>query len=429
MKGDNLYARFQVWAGLVLLVTTFSGVPAQADDEPWSVGFTTHARTYAMAGHTTLEASNAGETQATSLYVVIQRVRPALDIWWDDFVGVELAYDLAPMFSSSLGAASLSEFALSSSRSLRLVDFDPDLFEPGEGDWRLRHNLDRLNIRLGQPGMEVQIGRQAINHGSARMFPATDFYAPFGPGTIDSEFKQGIDAIRFTGAIGEYHEIEMYVVAHEPTLDDGLELDSWMYLGRWRATFPEILDMSILGGFSYGRPTLGLDISADVLGAAVYGEASTRLKIQEGQEASLRATLGLDYYWNSGFQALVELHYSSPGSRNAEDTLVEPSTEHQVGEVNLLGQWYMGVSASYMWQLFNFGAGAILNVEDASALFTLSAGYEIVESVSLGFGAMVPFGNGPRLEADALGESSMIRFDDEFGIFPLLGYFDLRAAF
>ncbi len=416
-------------AGILFLTTAWVAGPAQAEDSAWDLGFTTHARTYTMAGRTLLEDVQSGETQVSSLYVVIQRVRPTLDVWWDDLIGLELAYDLAPMFSSSLGAASVSEFALSTSRSLRLADMQPDLLGPGDGDWQLRHNLDRINIRIGQPGMEAQLGRQALNHGSARMFPATDFFAPFGPGTIDAEFKQGVDALRITGAIGEYHEVEFYLVLHELTLDDGLDAGDWMYLGRWRATVPDVLDFSLLGGFSYGRPTLGLDVSTEFMGAALYGESSLRIARDEHAQSAVRATLGVDYYWEMGLQTLLEVHYSSPGAAHAETTLFEPSREHQVGEVNLLGQWYLGLSGSYVWQLFSFGGGAILNLEDNSALLTLSLGYEVLENVALGLGGMVPLGSTPRLEGNDFDEGSQIRFDSEFGLYPLLGYLDLRAAF
>ena len=412
MRGVKLIFRSFVCVTFFLLAAFVWGPPAQANNASWDVDFTTHARTYALAGRTELVQASTEEIQSSDFYLLIQRLRPALSVWWDDWLGVELAYDFAPMFSSNRGAASLSELALSTRRTLRLVDFGPELVESSDGNWRLRHNLDRLNIRIGHAGLEAQIGRQAINHGSARMFPATDFFAPFGPEAIDAEFKQGVDAIRLTAGMNEFHELEFYMVLNEETLDDGAEPEDWMYLGRWRAIFPELLDLSLLAGFSYGRLTLGLDVSMELMGAAVYAETSARLKGQSHETTAARTTLGVDYYWDFGLQTLLEVHYSSPGSSRSEDTLAGLSTEHQIGEVNLLGQWYLGMSTAYVWRLFKFAVGGIMNLQDMSALLTMKVGYEAMESVSLGLGGMLPLGDTPRQEVAAFEEGVGIGFDD-----------------
>ena len=412
-----------------LLLSGLSAAPVHAADGDWNLSFVGHARTYVMAGRTTLEQVGTDSSDVSQLYVALQRLRPTAEIWWQDFVGLEIAYDLIPMFRTSSGAASLSDFAVNTAQVLRLVDMDPELVGAGDGKWELRHNLDRLNIRIGQSGLEVQIGRQAINHGSARMFPSTDLFAPFGPGTIDSEFKMGVDALRFTGALGEYHEIEVYVVANELSLDDGVEPVNWMYLARWRGTFPELFDVSIFGGFSYERPTLGLDVSTQWMGAAIFGEASARFKTDETDANALRATLGIDYYWDMGLQTLLEVHYSGPGSSIIEDVVTSPSFEHSIGEVSLLSNWYLGTSASYVWRLYSFGAGAIVNLQDASAMFTLNALYDVSENIVLGVGSILPLGNAPQISQDAAQGIASFQFGSEFGMYPMLGYLDLRMAF
>ena len=206
-------------------------------------------------------------------------------MWWKDWAGLEVAYDLTPMFYSKLDAGLLADFAVDPIRHLRLTDFHPELVGPGNGDWRLLHNVDRLNIRFGNSDMEIQIGRQAMNHGSARMFPATDFFAPFAPGTIDAEFKSGVDGIRLMAALDEFHEFEFYALAHEPAPNDGISADKWLLLGTMASCLSELLDLSLLGGFSYGRPTLGLDVSSEWLGAAIYGEISTRFKMKEPDQS------------------------------------------------------------------------------------------------------------------------------------------------
>lgn len=395
------------------------------DTSPVSITLITHVRSYSLFGASLVEVD--GELEASDLALVIQRVRPVLSYSVSDWLRIELAYDVIPLIgaSQSVGSFAVQDVGLS---ALRLVDFGPTLYAPGSGSWVVQHNLDRLSVRIGRVGREVQVGRQAFNHGSARLFPATDIFAPFGPGTIDTEFKRGVDGARVTYALRENHEVELYAIAHEPDLvadlDEGeLSPGQWMYLVRWRGLFPELFDASIYAGSSYAQPTVGVDLSTSLKGAAVYAESSARFAVGEDQDTSVQATVGADYQWELGLTTTLEVYYSSLGERAPfERALTAPSLPRQVGELNYFGSWYAGASVGYSWERASVGGAYIQNLQDASSLLTASLSYDMAQDVGVGAGAIVPLGKRSV-------QAPVPQVRSEFGLFPLLAFADIRMAF
>lgn len=405
-------------------------------DTKFEAEFIAHARTYSMFGAQLTEVD--GETETSDLALVIQRVRPTLDLSLSDWARLEIAYDVIPLIGAS---QSVGGFAVQNvgSSALRFFDLDANLYTPDSGTWVVKQNLDRLALRLGKPGMEVQVGRQAFNHGSARMFPATDLFAPFGPGTIDTEFKRGIDGLRATAALGINHEIEAYVIAHEPDMvtdpkEGKITPEEWMYLLRWKGIFPELFDVSLFAGRSYEQPTIGFDISTDLLGAAVYAESSARIAVREEQDTSFQATAGVEYKWRFGLSTTAEVYYNNLGSKAPfTRALTDPSLPRQVGELNYLGNWYAGLAAGYSWELLSVGAGYIQNLQDGSLLLTTNVGYDFAENVAVGLGGLIPIGARASIDTSTLAEDPTAplvpAIESEFGLFPMLLFADIRLTF
>jgi hypothetical protein len=416
-------------------VQEMSGV-SEKRDAKLDAEFIAHARTYSMFGAQLTEVD--GDTETTDLALVIQRVRPTLDVSLSDWARLEVAYDVIPLIgaSQSVGGFAVQNVGLS---ALRFMDFDPVLYSPDSGSWVVQHNLDRLALRLGKPGLEVQIGRQAFNHGSARMFPATDLFAPFGPGTIDTEFKRGVDGLRATAALGINHEIEAYVIAHEPDMvadpEEGkITPEEWMYLLRWKGIFPGLFDVSVFAGRSYEQPTVGFDISTDLLGAALYAESAARIAVREEQDTSVQATAGVEYKWRFGLSTTAEVYYNNLGSKAPfTRALTDPSLPRQVGELNYLGNWYAGLAAGYSWELLSVGAGYIQNLQDGSLLLTTNVGYDFAENVAVGLGGLIPIGARASIDTSTIAQNPMApvvpQIESEFGLFPLLLFADIRLTF
>ena len=70
-----------------------------------------------------------------------------------------------------------------------------------------------------------------------------------------------------------------------------------------------------------------------------------------------------------------------------------------------------------------------MNLQDASTMFTLNALYDVSENTVIGIGALLPIGGAPLINQDATQGIVGIEFLSEFGMYPMLGYLDLRIAF
>ncbi len=409
------------------------------DESKFSSSFIVYARNYSLFGTAIMrDGSEDGALVHEDIGIIVERIRPSLSVWWNDVVGLEAAWDIIPLVGSGVGTGQgFSSLAVQNVgiRTLRLWDFDAALYSPTSGGWAVSHNLDRLNLKLGKADFSVQIGRQAFGHGSARMFPATDMFSPFGPGTIDTEFKRGVDGLRISKTLGEFHELEAYIIAHQPVEGEPIDLEQWMYIMRWRGVFPDLFDISLFAGSSYARPTAGIDLSTSVAGAAVYGESAVRFATQEQERTSVQATMGVDYRWESGLSTIAEVYYNNLGSKPPfTELFVNPSLARQVGELNYLGSWYAGLSMGYNWELLGIGGGYIQNLQDGSMLLTGNLSYDFAENVSVGLGALVPVGKLMiRHESSASLADAGIPYTYEprsdFGLFPTLVFADVRFAF
>ncbi|MEO1174789.1 MAG: hypothetical protein AAFX94_22460, partial [Myxococcota bacterium] len=149
---------------------------------------------------------------------------------------VTAAFHLFPIFGTTAGAAGPQGGLVAPIQSpLRLVDIDREL--ASDEDLLLLQNFDRMVLSYyREDGIEIRFGRQAIGHGSARLFSSTDIFSPFSPATLDTEFKQGLDAARVTVPLTEDSEVEVYAVTVDTDLEDSLERG--VYLLRYRQTLP-----------------------------------------------------------------------------------------------------------------------------------------------------------------------------------------------
>lgn len=403
--------RTGVWCVLLCLLFICSLPTSGYAQDEVDASFLVHARMYSLFSYTP-------EPVGMDAAVIVERIRPNLELSLGELARLEVAWDLVPIVGT-VGTQSTG-FAIQTQNVLRLVDFDAVLHDPKSKTWLLQHNFDRMSMAFFTEAFELRLGRQALSHGSARMFPASDIFGPFGPGTIDTEFKRGIDAARLTVPVGDMHEAEIYAVANSTNVRD------WMLIARWRSSIENVMDLSFYGGVSYRRPTVALDLSGDVFGAAWYVDAFARFALEDEDVHAIRASAGLDYQWSFGLRTILEAHYNGLGSEpDFSSLLTTPSIERQVGEVFFLGKWYLGASLGYGFTpLLNGTLGYIQSLTDGSGLMTVAMGYDFAQEVTLGLGALVPVGSRPREVAPGI-----LQPQSEFGLYPVVGFTDLRFVF
>jgi hypothetical protein len=122
-----------------------------------------------------------------------------------------VSFDIAYLLSPTAGNPALS--GENDVQVFRLADPETRIFPSswnGDESVSILQDIDRLNVRLRVSGAALTIGRQAVYWGVAKSVSPTDFIAPFQYGTLDTEYRIGVDALRSVVPIGIMSELDTY---------------------------------------------------------------------------------------------------------------------------------------------------------------------------------------------------------------------------
>lgn len=282
----------------------------------------------------------------------------------------QVHYELGREFNSD----DIGSLSLPSRNTYRLTDIEA---VPGDTSNKSRNqqNLDRFNVQINLDSGDLTIGRQPITFGAARIINPTDIFLPFDVRTLNTEYRVGIDALRFQRPIGQLSELDVGVVLG----DDGSNNSA--AFGRlksnWRGSDFEftLIRFSRQSLFGFGIET-------------TLGQFGSWLEtaVVSGDEDYSRTSLGLDYGFNARWFGMLEYHYNGAGANDPDDYLnLFISTPYQAGGVFLLGKHYLLPSLS--WQvspLTTVSLQLIANLEDESMFTNLSADFSLNDNLYLG---------------------------------------------
>lgn len=298
----------------------------------------------------------------------------------------------------------------------------------------LDHDVDRAVLRLWLDRADLSFGRQAIAWGSAVLFQATDFWAPFAPFELDNSQKRGIDAARAQVPLAGNVELELVVADRGAARDVaagakihryGAVLDGWGGVARlWE-------QVHLAGGL---RGEVGVwTLRGEGTLPVRFREAPGGLDSDTGLRPP-RATLGAERF-GSEWVLILEAHWNGEGAARPEDYMARGAAPDLArGETFWLGRAYVGGSALWLpaadWTL---STGAFLNALDPSALLTAQIQHDLAESVEVGVGWFGGVGQASTLRTmpDPGGESVPIGVDlrSEFGLYGHTVYLQVAAFF
>lgn len=281
---------------------------------------------------------------------------------------------------------------------------------------QLFQNVDRFNVQIQLDAGDLTVGRQAIAFGSARVINPTDIFLPFDVRTFNTEYRIGVDAIRFQRPWGELGEIDFGLVlgdnAREETSAAFLQLRANRAGADYHLAVMEYAEQSLLGaGVARALGNLGFWFEA----ASVSGD-----------EDYVRASTGVDYAFTENIFGQIEYHFNGAGTGKTERYLDQlESLPYQRGGVFLLGEHYLipsiSAQATPLWSL---GLQAIINLSDQSGFFSFSAQYNIAEDFYVDFGYYHFVGD----NLQVLGSGS-IDLGSEYGTNPNTLYTSIRYYF
>ena len=309
----------------------------------------------------------------------IYQSQNSLRLMWEGFserIVWQLHYELSPVLASGSVDGAAPTFNLVGD-SYRLTDIDSTLSGDGNKN-QTYQNLDRFNVQIQMAAGDLTIGRQAISFGSARIINPTDIFLPFDVRTFNTEYRTGVDAVRFQRPWGELGEIDLGIVP-----GDGADPETSAAFLQIR-TNANGVDYHLAAMRFAEQQLLGFGIQTALGDLGFWFEAA---RVQ-GDRDYLRLSTGLDYAFSEHTFGQIEYHYNGAGSDDPEEYPANFDTlAYQRGGVFLAGEHYLmpgfTVQLSPLWFL---GTQAIINLSDSSAFVSVSAEYNIAENFYMDFG-------------------------------------------
>lgn len=337
---------------------------------------------------------------------------------FDDNKVWQLHYE-AGIDSTTAAIDAGQSFFSSERNNYRLTDIDSTI-GPDIRKSVVPQNLDRLNVQLQYDSGDLTIGRQAITFGSARIINPTDVFLPFDVRTLNTEYRIGVDAVRFQKPIGQLGELDVGVILGE----DGKPKNSAAFVqlltnysgNDYQFTAMRFADQNLLGaGIQSALGSLGFWLEA----AHVSGD-----------EDYARVSIGLDYAFTERVFGMIEYHFNEAGAQKpAEYIELLDDKAYTDGGVFLLGQNYLIPSTS--WQastLLSLSVQSLINLDDDSVFFSLNGEYSLSDNLYMGMGYYHFLGDELDFFANLPAQEQM-QFGSEYGNNPNSLYVNLRYYF
>jgi opacity protein-like surface antigen len=353
------------------LTIVFLGVWAAGSSANAQVNFSGYLKNYSVIQ----DSIDNDLFQFDRSYKMQNSARLMLDIFNDNQVW-QLHYEAGIESNSRLLAGS-DAFLAPAREGYRLSDIRSTI-GPDDKKTTAPQNLDRMNVQFQLDSGDLTIGRQAITFGTARVINPTDVFLPFDVRTLNTEYRTGIDAVRFQKPIGQLGELDIGVVLGP----DGKAENSSAFVqlltnasgNDYQFTAMRFAEQNLLGvGMLSALGSLGFWLEA----AQVSGD-----------DNYTRASIGVDYAFNEDVFAMVEYHYNGAGSDDSNKYLDQLNdVAYNAGGVFLLGQNYLIPVIS--WQvstLLSLSLQTLANLDDGSLFVSANADYSLSDNLYLGLG-------------------------------------------
>jgi hypothetical protein len=337
---------------------------------------------------------------------LVERVRPTL--------ASELQERVKLVLTVEAGFAQGRDLTEELERTLRASDFGP-LLEQAGCRWRERRNeflriddaddyldVDRLFVDVYAGALDLRLGRQALNWGSAQFFNPTD---PFPEVLLAEPWRprRGVNALRAHVPIGENRDVSAVVASNDA-------FDQLRAAGRARVNWAGT-DFALVGAWrGDSRQALaGLDLRG-TLGVGWWIEGAYLLGTRPHEELAV----GIDYSWPILERATAFAQYYRNGAGQTD-----PSAATQRiagaggvrGPVCPTGPFPLGTPADRdPFAPFTLGRNYLLlggalavlpelavnlallqNLDDGSGMFVPTINYELLDWLAVAFSAQVPY--------------------------------------
>lgn len=277
----------------------------------------------------------------------------------------------------------------------RLLDLTHTLSEGGSHAFTQR--LDRFSVGYQGDRNVVKLGRQAVSWGNGLIYTPMDFFNPFDPTAIDTEYKTGDDMLYAQHLFKNGDDVQLVWVArrnqNKQTSSDvnSLALKYHGFLGT--------TEFDLLVAEHYRDTVVGLGGSLSVGGSVVRGDWVVS-DTDEGRFNNVVANVSYSWNaWNKNITGSLEYFHNDFGIQGDALSLASLNAEPELlnrvgrGELFTLGRDYItGSAVVEMAPLWLLTPNVFYNLSDNSALTQLVSQHDLTQNTQLVVALSVPIG-------------------------------------
>jgi hypothetical protein len=251
--------------------------------------------------------------------------------------------------------------------------------------------IDRLFVSYSGKNTDITLGRQQIAFGPAKLINPTDIFTPFSLASIDTQERNGVDAIRIRhspNSLGTNSEFDFGAVFGDRLRNE----NNAFYLRPIFSIYENEIEIKPIVAWYREALAFGLDLLTSYKGANFYIESMS--SFPNDSRHFHRSTLGSEYQWSSKFSTIIELHYSSGGAKKADQYILQKlNFPQEKGGVFLLSQQYINLMLAYqLYPLHLISLTSYHNILDTSHLLAPAWQWSLSDNTSINTGAFIGIG-------------------------------------
>ncbi|MEE2925548.1 MAG: hypothetical protein VX619_12270 [bacterium] len=298
----------------------------------------------------------------------------------------EFAFETSSSFQSLAGAG----FQNTTESPLRLFDMHSEFRNSTTSKQTI--SIDRFWYHWRYKDFDITLGRQAIGLGTSHFISVLDIMAPFVPGTLDSTYRPGVDAIRIQTAYGESGERD-FIAAFSPEES----MHSFLYRQRllrgnydFESIIGRVYERNFLGfGFEGSKGRVGQ------WGELAFFERKNSEMLRTGSEKfAFSAVFGLEYFLSDGREWGISYFHQDFGASDGLQRLnliTEPIANQ--GWLTLSGRNYAHLRFSHLIRpLVKANYNAVFNLQDSSGFYQPRVDVNLRDNINLSIFAWITSG-------------------------------------
>lgn len=313
----------------------------------------------------------------------------------------ELSYQLAGFHGDTLEAT--PEFSGSAllrspvqTDNARLLDLTSLITD--KNDYAVSYRLDRLKVSYQGANNIVKIGRQAVSWGNGLIYTPMDFFNPFDPSAIDTEYKTGEDMLYAQHLFNNGDDLQMvWVARRDDAQKTSRDVNS---LALKYHGFVGSSEFDVLIAEHYQDMVIGLGASTSVGGSVVRADW-VMTDTDDERFSNFVANISYSWVaWDKNVTGSLEYFHNDFGLRGdnlgVADLAASEALSRRLrrGELFTLGRDYVAASAVVeMAPLWLVTPSVFYNISDNSALAQLVSQHDLSQNTQLVVALSLPMGS------------------------------------